>query len=145
MLSTKVSSVIPLKNMNLLVFFENGVIKKFDVKSIIKDFPEFQALENEDIFNLVQLEPGGYGVSWNSELDCSEGELWENGVEIPLDTDDFTSYVKYNTLVSSEATELLNCSRQNLDSYIRRGRLKPIKESQRSKLFLKTDVLNLKQ
>lgn len=145
MLSTKVSSVIPLKNMNLLVFFENGVIKKFDVKPIIKDFPEFQTLENEDIFNLVQVEPGGYGISWNSELDCSEGELWENGVEIPLDTDDFTSYVKYNTLVSSEATELLNCSRQNLDSYIRRGRLKPIKESQRSKLFLKTDVLNLKQ
>lgn len=145
MLSTKVSSVIPLKNLNLLVFFENGVIKKFDVKPIIKDFPEFQALENEDIFNLVQVEPGGYGISWTSELDCSEGELWENGVEIPLDTDDFTSYVKYNTLVSSEATELLNCSRQNLDSYIRRGRLKPIKESQRSKLFLKTDVLNLKQ
>lgn len=145
MLSIKVSSVIPLKNMNLLVFFENGVIKKFDVKPIIKDFPEFQALENEDIFNLVQVEPGGYGIIWNSELDCSEGELWENGVEIPLDTDDFTSYVKYNTLVSSEATELLNCSRQNLDSYIRRGRLKPIKESQRSKLFLKTDVLNLKQ
>lgn len=145
MLSIKVSSVIPLKNMNLLVFFENGVIKKFDVKPIIKDFPEFQTLENEDIFNLVQVEPGGYGISWNSELDCSEGELWENGVEIPLDTDDFTSYVKYNTLVSSEATELLNCSRQNLDSYIRRGRLKPIKESQRSKLFLKTDVLNLKQ
>lgn len=145
MLSTKVSSVIPLKNLNLLVFFENGVIKKFDVKPIIKDFPEFQTLENEDIFNLVQVEPGGYGISWNSELDCSEGELWENGVEIPLDTDDFTSYVKYNTLVSSEATELLNCSRQNLDSYIRRGRLKPIKESQRSKLFLKTDVLNLKQ
>lgn len=92
MLSTKVSSVIPLKNLNLLVFFENGVIKKFDVKPIIKDFPEFQTLENEDIFNLVQVEPDGYGISWNSELDCSEGELWENGVEIPLDTDDFTSY-----------------------------------------------------
>lgn len=145
MLSTKVSSVIPLKNMNLLVFFENGVIKKFDTKPIIKDSPEFQVLENEDIFNLVKVKPGGYGISWNSELDCSEGDLWENGVEIPLDTDDFTSYIKYNTLVSSEATELLNCSRQNLDSYIRRGRLKPIKESQRSKLFLKTDILNLKQ
>lgn len=145
MLSIKVSSVVPLRNMNLLVFFENGVIKKFDVKPIIKDFPEFHSLENEDIFNLVHVEPGGYGISWTPELDCSEGELWENGVEIPLDTDDFTSYVKYNTLVSSEATELLNCTRQNLDSYIRRGRLKPIKESQRSKLFLKTDVLNLKQ
>ena len=77
--------------MNLLVLFENGIIKKFDVKQIIKDFPEYSQLENQDIFNLVSVEPGGYGVSWNDELDCSEGELWENGVDTHLTINDLIS------------------------------------------------------
>ena len=84
MLSIKIANVVPLSNMQLLVFFENGVIKKFDVKPIIKDYPEFEALEEPALFQMVKVEPGGYGVSWNEDLDCSEGELWENGVEIPL-------------------------------------------------------------
>ena len=31
MLSIKIANVVPLSNIQLLVFFENGVIKKFDV------------------------------------------------------------------------------------------------------------------
>ena len=84
MLSIKIANVVPLSNMQLLVFFENGVIKKFDVKPIIKDYPEFEALNEPALFQMVKVEPGGYGVSWNEDLDCSEGEIWKNGVEIPL-------------------------------------------------------------
>ena len=43
MLSIKVDYVVPLNDMQLLVFFENGVVKKFDVKPIMKDYPEFEA------------------------------------------------------------------------------------------------------
>ena len=38
---------------------------------------------------MVSVEPGGYGISWTEELDCSEGELWERGTEIPLTAADF--------------------------------------------------------
>ena len=86
MLSMKVAGVIPLKEMELLVLFENGVIKKFDVKPLVHDFPEFALLRDPAIFQLVRVEPGGYGVSWNDELDCSEGELWKHGIDIPLPT-----------------------------------------------------------
>ena len=82
---------MPLAQTNLLVFFENGVAKKFDVAPIIKDFPEYEALRDPAIFQFVQVEPGGYGISWNEELDCSEGELWNHGVEIPLSAEDFAS------------------------------------------------------
>lgn len=109
--------------MQLLVFFENGIIKKFDVKPIMQNYPEFEELKNPDIFNLVQVEPGGYGISWNSELDCSEGELWENGKEIPLSWEDFQNFAKHSIINTSEATELLNCSRQNIEDLIRRGKI----------------------
>lgn len=90
MLSVKVKSVTPLNDMNLLVGFENGIFKKFDVKPIIKDYPEFEALREPALFQMVRVEPGGYGIAWNEDLDCSEGELWENGTEIPFEfaTDD---------------------------------------------------------
>ena len=94
MLSIKVTSVTPLHDMRLLVTFENGVAKLFDVRSIVEEFPEYAALENSDIFNLVQVEPGGYGVFWSPELDCSEGELWENGVEIPLRVEDLLEFAQ---------------------------------------------------
>ena len=53
MLSIKIANVVPLSNMQLLVFFENGVIKKFDVKPIIKDYPEFEALKEPALFQMV--------------------------------------------------------------------------------------------
>lgn len=84
MLSIKVKSVTPLDGMNLLVSFENGIVKKFNVEPIIKDYPEFEALREPALFQMVRVEPGGYGIAWNEDLDCSEGELWENGTEIPL-------------------------------------------------------------
>lgn len=140
MLSKKIAYVIPLKNMELLVFFENGAIKKFDVKPLVNDFPEFKDLNNPDLFCLVTVEPGGYGISWNSELDCSEGELWENGIDIPLNADDFVNFVKYNTVSTGEVTDILGCSRQNIDSYVRRKRLIPIKDYSRTKLFLRSDI-----
>lgn len=82
MLSIKINKVVPLDNMNLLIFFENGTIKRFDVKTLIKDYPEFEILRDPAIFQCVEVEPGGYGIAWNDELDCSEGELWENGMLI---------------------------------------------------------------
>ena len=52
MLSIKVKDVIPLSDMRLLVFFENDMIKLFDVKPIMKDYPEFEALKNTDLINI---------------------------------------------------------------------------------------------
>lgn len=141
MLSIKVVDVIPLDDMQLLVFFENGVAKKFDVKPIIKDYPEFEDLKNTDLFNLVRVEPGGYGISWNEELDCSEGELWDNGTEVPLSHDDFVNFARYSIISTSEATELLNCSRQNIDDLVRRGKIHPVKAYPKNKLFVKSEIL----
>lgn len=140
MLSVKVLYAFPLDNMRLLVFFEDDTTKIFDVKPIVKDYPEFAALENPDLFNLVKVEPGGYGVSWNSELDCSEGELYENGEPIPLSFEDFKNFARFSIVNTAEASSILNCSRQNVDVLISRGKLKPFKVFPKDKLFFKSDL-----
>jgi hypothetical protein len=39
----------------------------------------FQLLKNETFFKLARVDLGGYGVSWNDDVDLSEYELWVNG------------------------------------------------------------------
>ncbi len=140
MLSKKISQVVPLEDLRLLVFFQNGVIKIFDVKPLIDEYEDFQLLREPAIFQQVKVEPGGYGISWNEDLDCSEGELWDNGVEIPLSLSDFVSFIQHDVISTAEVAELLHCTRQNVDAGIKRGSISPIKSFPKTKLFLKSSV-----
>jgi len=78
----KIKSVKPLNNMFLLVTFDGNINKKYDVKRLLKKSSFFKELEKKAIFNLVKVDCGGYGVSWNDNLDLSEYEIWENGIEV---------------------------------------------------------------
>ena len=81
--SIRVVSAKPLPDACLLITFNNGITKTYDTKNLFKEYQDFEVLKNPDIFNLVQVEPGGYGIYWSPELDCSEGELWENSTPYP--------------------------------------------------------------
>jgi len=140
MYSIKIIAAVPLNNVSVLVFFEDGKTKKFDVKRLFNDYPEFKALENSDLFNMLKVEPGGYGISWNEDLDCSEGELYKNGEDIDLSLEDFVSFAKYNLISTNEASNYLNCTRQNIDDLIKRNKLQPIKVFPSVKVFLKSDI-----
>ena len=80
-LSIKVRSVKPLKDMILSVEFENGVNKKYDVKQLIPQSDIYEDLKYNELFKQVYVDCGGYAVAWNSDIDISECELWENGTE----------------------------------------------------------------
>ena len=57
---------------------ENGIEKVYDCSNVFSR-PQFQLLRNQAFFKAVHVDPGGYGVSWNDDLDLSEYELWTNG------------------------------------------------------------------
>lgn len=76
----KVKNVEPLQNLILRVTFENGIIKRYDVKPLTERINEFKPLFNNAIFRNVKTDFGGYGISWNDFLDLECTELWENGV-----------------------------------------------------------------
>ncbi|QTA83301.1 DUF2442 [Desulfonema limicola] len=42
----------------------------------------FSALKNPAFFKNVQIEPGGYALIWNQDIDISEYEIWKNGTPI---------------------------------------------------------------
>jgi Protein of unknown function (DUF2442) len=79
----KISSVQPLENKKLLVKFDDGVEKIYDCGQLLH-LENFQLLKNEAFFKAVKVDAGGYGISWNDDVDLSEYELWTNGVEVAV-------------------------------------------------------------
>ena len=81
-LSIRISEVQPVENMNLIVTFENGVVKLYDTKQLLKQFPYYDKLKDESFFKCVKVDCGGCAVAWDSDIDISEVELWEGGIII---------------------------------------------------------------
>ena len=79
----KVKEIKCLPNYFLLVTFEDGVVKQYDVKMLFDKWKVFNILkENEMLFEKVKVDEGGYGISWNEEIDLSCNELWNNGKDV---------------------------------------------------------------
>lgn len=78
----RIISVKPMDNMMLSVVFQNGIEKTYDISSLYDMFPQFRILEKEKyLFEEVQVDVGGYGISWNDELDIDANTIWEEGTE----------------------------------------------------------------
>ncbi|NFG41547.1 DUF2442 domain-containing protein [Clostridium botulinum] len=62
----------------LIVLFDNGVVKEIDFKQKLQE--EFYSdLNNRLLFKQAKVDVGGYGVTWNDDIDISEYELWNIG------------------------------------------------------------------
>lgn len=74
----RVKSALPMDDYTLILEFDNNALKKYDVTQLFhKD--RFAPLKNQALFKAVKVEQGGYAVSWSSEIDLSEYELWRHG------------------------------------------------------------------
>ncbi|MEJ9219541.1 DNA-binding protein [Paenibacillus glucanolyticus] len=55
-----------------------------------------------------------------------------------------TAWIAQELISTAEAIEILGCTRQNLHSFVKRERLVPVKETNRERLFWRSEVMNLK-
>jgi len=65
----------------LVIEFTNQEVKKYDIRHLLEN-PMFALLRQPAFFKNFTVEPGGYGIVWNEEIDLSEYELWKNGVSL---------------------------------------------------------------
>lgn len=137
----KVEDVVALEQMYLLVFFRDGTVKKCDVSQVVQGRRFMPVRNSEPIFQTVSVQVGGYGVCWGEQLMIPDKTLFDLGQIIPLSSEDFFSFVKNRVITTSEAAELLDCSRQNILDLMNRGKLHPVKSSERSILFLKSEIM----
>lgn len=77
----KIVFVQAIDNYQLIIGFSNHKYRQYDIKPLLKK-EMFAPLENLAFFKNVEIEQGGYAISWNEDIDISEYELWVNGVEL---------------------------------------------------------------
>lgn len=142
----KLEDVVPLENRRLLGFFRNGEVRITEIAPLAESHPELRPyLANDDRFCGVEVQPDGYGVFWSDQAVLSDRELFHRGREVPLSLRDFCSFVTHRVINATEACGLLDCSRQNIDDLVRRGKLHPIRRDAKYKLFLRNEVVQRKR
>lgn len=77
----KVKSVKVFKDTQLEIMFEGNIRRIYDCYRIMQEEP-FKGLKDKALFKNVRIDSGGYGISWNDDIDLSESELWIHGKNI---------------------------------------------------------------
>jgi hypothetical protein len=77
----RVKAVAVRGTMQLLVHFDNGEQRTYDCRPLLGR-PQFHLLRTPAFFRAVSVDSGGYGISWNDDLDLSEYELWTHGTPV---------------------------------------------------------------
>ena len=62
--------------------FADGEVVSFDIKTLFEKYPVFKELEDKSLFESVQIDGMGYGISWNDKLDLSSDGIYERGEHI---------------------------------------------------------------
>lgn len=75
----KIKKVLPKEDFMIEVEFENKTKKMYDVKKVMKKCSIFEKLKEKELFKKVKVDVGGYGISWNEDIDLSCEEIWKNG------------------------------------------------------------------
>ena len=111
----KVKSVRPMDDFVLLVSFSEGVTKTYDVKPLFSKWLVFNELKNNHLFEEASVDQGGYGVSWNDDIDLSCDELFYEGKEIKTPFDGLIAF--------TEACQLWNLNEATLRKAVSYGKL----------------------
>lgn len=61
--------------------FQDGKIIQYDLSQLFSKYPQFkELLSNRALFENGKLDPGGYGVIWNDQLDIDATAIYYDGV-----------------------------------------------------------------
>ena len=74
-------SVEFLDGTALVVTFQNGKMKKFDMQTLFSQYPQMKALKDRELFLSGRLVKS-YGIIWNDDLDIEAETIYLNGETI---------------------------------------------------------------
>ena len=69
-----------LNGVVLEMSFQDGKVVRYDMSKMFSKYPQLIELKNDrKLFESGHLDPGGYGVIWNDELDFNAMDIYEDG------------------------------------------------------------------
>ena len=101
----RIQSVKAKKNYMIEAVFYSGEIIEYNVKRLFLVFPQFKIFEKEkELFEKVVVDDGGYGISWNDELDLNAETIWEDGIFIEMQKEADANHLLAHRLLMSRET-----------------------------------------
>ena len=94
----KITSLATLPDFVLLVGFQDGEYKQFDLKPYIEKYPPFRSLKDiNGLYEQAKIDVGGFGIVWNDDLDVSAEGIYEKGVPCsePNDIEEYKQKLKF--------------------------------------------------
>lgn len=68
----------PLEGTALEVTFQDGAVKRYDMRVLFPKYPQLKQLEDRELFYAGKLQ-GFYGIVWNDDLDIETETIYEYG------------------------------------------------------------------
>lgn len=90
MQSPRISRAKAIDDYTLLVESSNEELRKYEFHRLLA-ISTFAPLKNPALFKNFAVEPGGYALVWNEDINVSEHELWEKGIHVEGNYDSFGS------------------------------------------------------
>ncbi len=133
--------LVPLRDNNLLCFFVDGSVRKIDLSSILDEPGIDKVMRNAKLYESGKVGTGGYYATFNDSIDIPSWLLYKSGKRIPLEYEDFITFVRKNIYDTADCCYELECTRQNLSYMVKQNQLSPIKEDVKGNLYLKSEVI----
>ena len=81
----KIISVAPDNDFTLIITFDNGEKRRYDMKPSIENGKVFRPLMNESVFRRVYLDEYG-AVSWDIDPTVDSRKAWNNKIDFCPDS-----------------------------------------------------------
>lgn len=142
-IGTHIDSFTLLDGYKILVQFAGGKIGICDFEQFNKGDNSYRSVfdENPELYERASLSLGGYEIVWNHSMKITSAALYEKCTMLPIDVSEFREIILKSTVNTQEAALLLDCSRQNIDDLVKRGKITPIKASEKNMIFDKGDII----
>ncbi|MBR1759044.1 MAG: hypothetical protein IJ744_10035 [Lachnospiraceae bacterium] len=136
--------VIPLKNRRLILLHRNDTAGIVDLTSWIEEEPERGRLQYDTaMFHEARLRAGGREISWRDNLWITLEELEKMETLLPFSCEELEQGFLGRLMETDEVCKTIDCTRQNVDYLIRKGKLHPVKKGARLTLFARGEVEGL--
>ena len=139
-LTHRITAFLECDNRDFLVSFADGSIgvierQDFDLR-IGKKY-------GEKIFREIDIEISGGGsqVNLKNYGRLSSDLLYTLRRVLPFSLSDMGLLYRENYLKTSDVCQILECTRQNVNDLVKRGKLQPIEEQEGGLIFRRTDVM----
>lgn len=135
----KIKDAFYYKDKMFIIIFNNGQIGCCNISKLKLSTRLDAFLKVKNNITDFEILPSGFGLTFGNNLDIMYNELYNIKEDITLNEDILRVICKNCVINSTEAAEIADCSRQNINKLTKNKTLLLLKEN--DNLVLKADVL----